>query len=134
MERAKDQFPLSKIQYLVLSKERHEDGQSHFHAFIQFTKKIDDRNAQSTFSLFDKGFHILSNIRYPKKAADYVKKDGEFLEHGDDSDLADPNKKEAISNVILKIAKGQETFIQAIEDHPTIISNLKRYRENVQLY
>lgn len=67
--------------YCVVSEERHADGNKHFHAFIQFERKLDSTNSR----LFDyNGWHPkIEPTRSVVKAIAYVKKDGNFLEEGE---------------------------------------------------
>lgn len=77
--------------YLVCAKELHEDGNTHYHAFLRFQSR---RELGSRFFDF-RSFHPnVQACRNPSASINYVKKDGEYLEHGtnDSSDTPDiPN-------------------------------------------
>jgi len=68
-------------EYGVVSLERHEDGSPHLHAVFKYKTKLNVRNPKH----FDfNGLH--PNIQSARKFTDvvkYCKKDGDFIEHGD---------------------------------------------------
>lgn len=67
--------------HIRVSREHHEDGGFHLHAFIRLDRKPNFRLA----SVFDiDGYHpnIDSRIRDPKATFDYVSKDGDYCDHG----------------------------------------------------
>lgn len=74
-------FTNKPIKYIVASKEQHQDGSPHFHAFISFARRIDTTNPR----FFDyNGWHPkVEAVRSCVRAVSYVKKDGEFLEEGE---------------------------------------------------
>lgn len=71
---------LSEIDYIVVSKELHENGDPHLHAVIIMKKKMNIKS-QTFFDI--EAFH--PNVQSAKKLIEcvkYVKKDGEFIEEG----------------------------------------------------
>ncbi len=68
------------IQYVVCAQEEHEDGRPHLHAFVSLTKRVcfklsnclDFQNKHGSYELAKSCIHSI----------DYVKKDGNFIEHG----------------------------------------------------
>lgn len=66
--------------YAVVSSEKHEDGSLHRHALLQFQKPFRTRSE----TVFDcQGFHPnIQSARNPSATDKYVKKDGDFVEHG----------------------------------------------------
>ena len=68
---------LPDVHYVLVSKEHHEDGNTHYHALVTLSKKPDIRNSR----FFDyQGCH--PNIQACKKVQawkTYVKKDGDWL-------------------------------------------------------
>lgn len=69
---------LSGVQYAMVAREEHQDGNTHFHAYVRFAKKPNIRNNR----FFDyKNCH--PNIQGCKNVSawkTYVKKDGDWLE------------------------------------------------------
>lgn len=80
------------IKYAVISTELHQDGNTHLHCAIEFTKKVHCRS-QAVFDV--EGYH--PNIQNPKNwpaTLNYVKKAGDYEEYNvteddDDDDLYD---------------------------------------------
>lgn len=79
---ALSEFLISRngVSYVVVSKEEHQDGNTHFHALVQFKKKKDLRNNR----YFDFS-QCHPNIQATESVAAwtrYIKKDGDFIEEG----------------------------------------------------
>lgn len=66
--------------YALISSELHEDGSPHLHSFVSYEKKRDIR-CQTYFDLSGNHPNIQA-ARNPKATIDYIKKDGDFIEHG----------------------------------------------------
>ena len=64
--------------HLITSRELHQDGESHYHAYIEFRNRKDIRDAR----LLDyEGRHAnIGPVRNKQAAIQYAKKDGTFLE------------------------------------------------------
>jgi len=69
------------VQYLIICKEKHEDGSPHIHATIKFSKKVHISNERH----FDiESFHPnIQAVKHFGKSVNYCKKDGDFVEYGD---------------------------------------------------
>ena len=78
--------------YTCVAKELHEDGNTHYHAFLRFQSR---RELGQRFFDF-RSFHPnVQACRNPAASLTYVKKDGDFMEDGantsgPDSDFPDP--------------------------------------------
>jgi len=70
------------IKYMIICRELHKNGDPHFHAMITFSKKVDIRNPRH----FDiEGFHPkLEAVKHVAKTKNYLKKDGDYVEVGDE--------------------------------------------------
>lgn len=71
---------LEHSSYALVCEEKHENGETHFHALVQFSKKRDIRNQR----YFDYG-NCHPNIqvtRNVKEWMEYCKKDGDYIEDG----------------------------------------------------
>jgi len=70
---------IPNVDYVLVSQEAHQDGNTHYHSYVRFSKKPDIRSSR----FFD--FHgCHPNIQATKKVQawkTYVKKDGDWLEH-----------------------------------------------------
>lgn len=72
--------PTYKIDKYVISTEKHDTGDDHIHAIIEFNKPFNSRDATRAFDIH--GYH--PNIQRVKRVDEckaYVKKDGKFIEH-----------------------------------------------------
>ncbi|UYD39087.1 MAG: replication associated protein [Wigfec virus K19_450] len=78
-------WAIPNVQNVVVSKEKHESGSDHFHAYVSFKRKPDIRSSR----FFDyKGCH--PNLQPCKKVQawlTYIKKDGDFLENDQNKSL-----------------------------------------------
>lgn len=72
--------------YVCVAKELHEDGSPHLHALIVFEKKIEKKNAQ-TWLNYGSNVCNIQSARSSAKCYDYVRKDGDFVEHGNNYEL-----------------------------------------------
>nr|QJB18726.1 MAG: replication-associated protein [Genomoviridae sp.] len=71
------------IQYLVVSRERHQDGGFHFHGFILFRERFQSRNPRVfDFDGIHPNFESVRGERNVRNKITYTKKDGEFRELG----------------------------------------------------
>jgi hypothetical protein len=98
------------VAYGIVSHELHEDGSDHLHALIGFVKKYSTRDQRS----FDFRDHH-PNIQSPRvlsDVADYVRKDGDFVEFG-----------------ALPIACGGTDKWKSIADSPDFASFMKNCKE-----
>ena len=65
---------------MIIAKEKHKDGGTHYHVLIKFSKKVDIRN-QNYFDVLQ--FHPnIQAVRHWGKTLNYIKKDGNFKEYG----------------------------------------------------
>ena len=67
-------------QKLITCREQHEDGGVHYHAVLQFATRQDFRDERR----FDwQGHHPnIVSVRAPKRAVEYVAKDGDYINMG----------------------------------------------------
>lgn len=65
---------------LITCRETHADGGVHYHAVLRFTARQDFRDERR----FDwQGHHPnIASVAAPKKAVEYVAKDGDYINHG----------------------------------------------------
>jgi len=70
------------VEYAVVSSEAHQDGTLHRHALIKWAKKIDKKKAERLFDY--NGYHPnQQKTRNIEASINYIKKDGDFVEHGE---------------------------------------------------
>lgn len=82
---------LSNAKYIVVSREEHQDGSPHLHAFVQYADAI--RTRDPTYFDID-GYHPnVQGARSATQTIAYVKKDGDFEEYG----VLDAGKKAVVS-------------------------------------
>lgn len=70
----------ANLRYAIVCEEKHADGQPHIHAGVFLYQAFRTRNAR----VFDLGPHHgeYQGIRSPKDWINYVKKDGNWIDHG----------------------------------------------------
>lgn len=71
----------AKVLYLVVCEEEHQDEGKHLHAYVMMLQRWTKKNAARFFDFA--GFHPHYQGQFnPIKSADYVKKDGVWVEWG----------------------------------------------------
>lgn len=78
-----------ELRYLLVSREKHEDGTDHIHAILGFIKKADIKN-ERYFDIdpYHPNIQAIKNFNATKA---YVKKDGDFKEWTSDQDTNEEN-------------------------------------------
>lgn len=104
----------------IISKELHQDGKTHYHAYVRFEPKCDSTNAR----IFDvAGVH--PNIRYDlmksRNIVDYVTKDGDCLYDNilPDEAAAGKKKKQEVMREALELARSGDVnaALNLVRDH-----------------
>lgn len=83
---------------LVVSEEEHEDGGRHFHALVEFTRKVNTRKVD--YFDFNGNHPNIVKPNSPKGTFDYVTKDGNYINDGWDFE-----KKESITKIVQQVAQ-----------------------------
>jgi len=102
-------YGLPNVVYACVGAEKHENGDPHRHAFVQFDKPLRTRNEK----YFDYGnYHPnVQGCRSPKASLRYVQKEGDFLEEGCYVEAnSGPDKKEAVPAADIKKAATEMTI------------------------
>lgn len=68
------------ISYMIVAREKHEDGSFHNHLYVEFKKPFESRDKRC-FDLEGRHPNIEKIKLHPWKTVDYVKKDGEWVEY-----------------------------------------------------
>lgn len=111
------------IEYAVVCIESHQDGGVHFHAAV----KLERRQRLALTNLIFHG--QIPNVQYAPKNMDwlrikeYVKKDGEFIEVGDDKSEVKLKYKEKLERI------KTVSFSNYIENYATSLSDIRLYKE-----
>lgn len=67
--------------YFVIGRERHADGEPHLHSVIILQRRFDAGERSFDFN----GYHAnIQAVRNVNQAIEYVKKDGDYIEEGED--------------------------------------------------
>lgn len=98
--------------YVCVSEERHEDGGKHFHAFLRFARRFRSSN-QSVFD-YNGNHPNIKSAYAPSKCLEYVKKDGNFLEYGDATQITKSGAKRSWESVVGCPTK--EEFMSMIQE------------------
>jgi len=79
---------LPGVVYTLVCKELHESGVPHYHALVTFSRRKNIRDPR----FFDyMGAHAnVQGVRNLRQWIEYVKKDGDFCEHGDAPEITTP--------------------------------------------
>lgn len=115
-----DHLDSLQCKYLVYGKEVASTGTKHLQGYIEFTKQLTFGNAKKLLPCC----HIEPRKGTPQQAADYCKKDGDYVERGE---LSKPGKRNDLIAVMDKI-KQKRKFVEIAEEHPmTVARHLKFY-------
>ncbi|AVK87309.2 replication associated protein [Termite associated circular virus 1] len=103
--------------YILIGKERHQDGGLHYHCFVDWVKRFSFTNA----ARFDFGGHHpnISPVNSPKACLDYCSKDGDTTSWGTPPDL-DSNHRESRNELwsrLLDTATNPPEFLQLVREH-----------------
>lgn len=114
------------VQYMVVGEEEHEDGQPHLHVFFQtdlpFSLKRDEMNLFDIVKNIDlPAIEAVNNVWHcniekittsPKKAMEYARKGGRFVEYGTCPFIDTLSRKD--KNVLLQTKSIQELVEEGI--------------------
>ena len=110
-----------KPYYILVAKERHQDGNPHLHAMVQCTNKIQTTNPRF-FDLLDSNGHTyhpnIEKLNSPTASRNYIIKDGDYVEHGEFSSRGrSPSKnRDNLWKGILAEAETEEQFFALCKD------------------
>lgn len=99
-----DRFGLDNISYICVSQEEHKDGDPHIHALVCLKEKCDIKNATDLNICAGGKQGNYQSTRKVKDVYKYVRKGGNFVEHGV-FPLTDTEKKS--SQMALALRSGQ---------------------------
>lgn len=110
-------IPDMHINYMCICQEHHQGGEPHRHVFLSLDEAIRlRRDDMRTFDI--QGYHCnIEASRSPKKALQYVKKDGQYQEFGccpfiDSLSTSQKNKILIESNIVDLIDEGQISLLK----------------------
>ena len=140
-----EDFDENNIMYLArskkasyhISREKHQDGGTHYHALFCFPTRFQTRNTKQ----FDVSGHHpnWTSIRYsPGKAYDYVEKDGDIVASNMERPKSDTLSKENANSVVYETiasSKTKDEFMEAMLQHAprdliTAFGNVMKYVES----
>ena len=99
----------NSIEYLVFGNEIGESGTPHLQGFVAFVARV--RMTQLKQTISDRGHFEVA--KFPEKAAEYCKKDGDYIEFG-----------------VLSLKKGKRSDIEAFKDDVKVgVLSVKELRE-----
>lgn len=121
-----------KTAAIVVSRELHESGDPHLHAYVKYEKRINTSN-QKYFDF--KGYH--GNYQTCKNylaVTRYIKKDKDFIEEGIDTKKYVEARENKKSTIGAKLISREQTVEQAVQEHPELIFQYGTLKKNVQNY
>lgn len=127
---------------IVVSKEDHHETEGkHLHAYGEWNRKVDIRNAKH-FDL--DGFHpnIGKDKSFGKKSAKsskhdmikYVTKDGDYIEFGIECKKYLECVKDKRAYICSKLINGDMTLVQAVEEDSKLLLTLSSLQKNLSLF
>lgn len=97
-----EHFGADNVSYLCVSTEDHEDGTPHLHALVCLKNKVDIKNA-ATLDEIGGGKHgNYQSAKNVRNVLEYVKKGGNFVEHGTCPVKANETKCRMIASQLLE--------------------------------
>lgn len=112
LNRVVDRWGAANLSYVCISREAHADGTPHLHLLIAWPKKIDVKSADVFDELTGKHGNYQS-VRNLSNWHDYVKKHGDFIEHG-----SPPSTTQSISAGIAKRIREGASLDEVEEMNP----------------
>lgn len=104
-------FGLDNMSYVCVSQEEHEDGSPHLHALVCLKKKCDITSAVNLDKIGGGKHGNYQAAKNIKDVHDYVKKGGNFVEHGSCPVKPNETKSKAAAQALLQ-GKDLESVIE----------------------
>ena len=128
------------VKCMVVSKEKHKDGNPHLHAYVEFKKKQDTRNVR----FFDLNGHHPYITRPISKyyVLLYVTKKKDFEEYNidvqkfldEEGSKIKKEKKGKVKKMLTKIVKDQIKIEDAVIEEPMLLINYDRIKKNYLMW
>lgn len=96
--------------YYVIGKEVGESKTPHLQCYLEFTRPLRIKKIQT---MFGSKVHVEKRKGSPSQAADYCKKDGNFVEYGT---ISSPGKRNDIKNLREAVKRG-DSIVTLYENH-----------------
>ena len=116
---------------VVVSRELHESGEPHLHAYVKYKSQKTARTKTFDF----KGHH--PNVQSCKNyyaVVKYIKKDKDYLEEGIDTKQYVEARENKKSTIGAKLIKKEQTVEQAVAENPELIFQYGTLKKNVENY
>lgn len=110
--------------YLIYGREKGQSGTPHLQGYCELDKKISFNKMKKFISRM----HIEPRKGTAKQAADYCKKDGDFVELGT---ISNPGKRTDLERFVDAVKEERPTKKQLIEQHTTTFARYPRFVEAV---
>lgn len=120
------------ITKMVVSREKHESGEPHLHAYVNFKEKL--RTTKQDYFDFNGHHGNYQTCRNLMAVLKYVKKDEDYLEEGIEVEAYENGRKNHRAVINSKLVSGEITVEDAVKEDPSLIHNYKKLLENVNLF
>lgn len=126
LEALKEKFP--KWTYICVSRELHEDGNPHLHAYLELSQRTSFYDAR--FADLGSQHGKYERAAKPANALEYVKKDRDFVSTGADPLFEEPKEK-VTDLVALRILDGEDlsTLVKEQTFPGSMMMNLKKIQD-----
>lgn len=124
-----------KVKYLIISEEKHEDGEPHLHAYVQLLNKCDFRSPNCLDYDGCHGNYQVAKGTYDQNMEYLTKEDKEPLEWGIPDKFAGDRSKETIAGIKeknKKIINGD--LLELVNNGDIYIGNYLSIKKNVCQY
>lgn len=123
---------LGSVLQAVVSRENHQDGGHHLHAYVKYDKKIDTTNM--AFFDFKEHHGNYQTCKNPLACKKYVEKDGDFIQEGIDYKSYQKARLEKKSIVAAQLISRQITVEEAVRTNPELIYQYFSLKKNVDSF
>lgn len=134
-----------KLQRSVCAREKHEDGDWHFHIFARFEPQDNARSQHKVsvaLDLLDQRSVIdgvLKHGNYQAARSDaavlkYCIKDGDYVWTGVKPTASEIARKRHISLLFAEVLSGETSLVKALSERPQLLPQYKRLKECLSLY
>jgi len=119
--------------YVVVSRELHQDGTPHFHAYVEFGERVCIRDARRKYTCDAREPNITTQ-KYGKssKLIEYVKKEGDYKEEGEPG--AEAKSRGARFVELLGSSGNAESFKRELLCDPTLAWDAVRAWSSVSTF
>lgn len=121
-----------EIEEMVVAHEKHQDGGSHYHAWVKFNRRA--RHQPLYWKWEGRTACVRTNIKSAQAVIKYCKKDGDYAQFGIDMSRYTDCVKNHKRYIGQRVLDAGEVTTEMIDEHPEILYDISRINEGLDYY